>query len=114
MSKSVCILFLLCALSVKVDAQSLSQNYILGKQMLDAEGTRAITSIQRGNISTSVIQTNTYNRYNDQLETVRLQAGGSEKVIASYTYNDVGKLVNVGRSGSAGNICKEYNVRGWL
>ena len=72
------------------------------------------STIQRGNISTSVIQTNTYNRYNDQLETVRLQAGGSEKVIASYTYNDVGKLVNVGRSGSAGNICKEYNVRGWL
>ena len=45
MSKSIYVLFFLCALSAKADAQSLSQNYVLGKQMLDAEGTRAITSV---------------------------------------------------------------------
>ena len=250
MPKSIYILFFLCALGAKADAQSLSQNYVLGKQMLDTEGTRAITSvtyydglgypvetatnglggtgkyaytlleydlpgrtkrewlagaigsdcsfvpsselsssltayhkdqnpytvkesdvldreasilgpgehlcsayyhdirglvvksrqtklgdillsqdvtysftkkplvitstIQRGKVCKSVIQTNTYNRYNDQLATIGLQAGGSERVIASYAYDDVGKLVNIGRSGSAGNIRKEYNVRGWL
>ena len=72
------------------------------------------STIQRGKVCKSVIQTNTYNRYNDQLATIGLQAGGSERVIASYAYDDVGKLVNIGRSGSAGNIRKEYNVRGWL
>ena len=35
MPKSIYILFLLCALSAKADAQSLSQNYVLGKLMFD-------------------------------------------------------------------------------
>ena len=72
------------------------------------------TTVTRGDVTKNVVQTNTYNQYNDQMEGVALEMDGTKKTIASYTYDDLGRQTRVLRGGSAGTVSNEYNVRGWL
>lgn len=72
------------------------------------------TTIKQGSLIQNIVQTYSYNKNNDMLESIKLKVGSTEKIIATYTYNGIGKLISVSRSGSAGTIRKKYNIRGWL
>lgn len=62
--------------------------------------------------------TNQYNSKNDKLQSVRLNVteGGTAaaRTVAAYTYDGLGRISTVTRSGSAGTAEYGYNVRGWL
>ena len=72
------------------------------------------TQVTRGGMSKTITQTNTYNRYNDMIESITLNAGNGNKKIASYIYDDLGRLSSVARGGNAGTVSYGYNIRGWL
>lgn len=43
-----------------------------------------------------------------------MNAGKGDKEVAFYSYDDIGRLVSVKRSGNAGTVTNEYNIRNWL
>lgn len=55
-----------------------------------------------------------YNKYNNKIETMTLSAGNVTRMVASYSYDDIGRLVSLKRSGNAGIVNYAYNIRNWL
>ena len=55
-----------------------------------------------------------YNKYNNKIETMTLSAGNVTRKVASYRYDDIGRLVSLKRSGNAGIVNYAYNIRNWL
>ena len=43
-----------------------------------------------------------------------LSAGNVTRMVASYSYDDIGRLVSLKRSGNAGSVHYAYNIRNWL
>ena len=86
-----------------------STNYSFTKKPLTIE-----TQVKKGEIDKSITQKNRYNQYNDKIESITLNAGNGDKEVALYRYDDIGRLVSVKRSGNAGTIANEYNIRNWL
>ena len=43
-----------------------------------------------------------------------LSAGNVTRMVASYSYDDIGRLVSLNRSGNAGIVNYAYNIRNWL
>ena len=75
--------------------------------------TETCTLVKNG-ITTTVVKTFTYYDTNDQLETTSIAFnGGSSTMVASYDYNDIGRLETLHRGGNAGDVSYEYNLRGW-
>ncbi len=72
------------------------------------------TQVKKGGIDKTIIQKNCYNKYNDKIESTTLNAGNGDKEVASYLYDDLGRLISIKRSGNAGTIINEYNIRNWL
>ena len=72
------------------------------------------TQVKKGEIDKTITQKNRYNQYNDKIESIILNAGNDDKEVALYRYDDIGRLVSVKRSGNAGTIANEYNIRNWL
>ena len=54
------------------------------------------------------------NKYNNKIETMTLSAGNVTRMVASYSYDDIGRLVSLKRSGNAGIGNYAYNIRNWL
>ena len=74
----------------------------------------SITSaINKGGVITKVTQSNKYNEHNDKIETMTLQVGNVTRTVASYSYDDIGRIVSVVRSGNAGSVHYAYNIRNW-
>ena len=73
-----------------------------------------VTQIKKSGVDKTITQKNRYNKYNDKIETITLNAGNGDKAVASYQYDDLGRLVSTKRSGNAGTITYEYNIRNWL
>ena len=48
------------------------------------------------------------------METMNLSAGNVTRKVASYSYDDIGRLVSLKRSGNVGVINYAYNIRNWL
>ena len=55
-----------------------------------------------------------YNKYNNKIETMTLSAGNVTRMVASYSYDDIGRLVSLKRSGNVGMVNYAYNIRNWL
>ena len=55
-----------------------------------------------------------YNKYNNKIETMTLSAGNVTRMVASYSYDDIGRLVSLKRSGNAGIVNYAYNIGNWL
>ena len=55
-----------------------------------------------------------YNKYNNKIETMTLSAGNVTRMVASYSYDDIGRLVSLKRSGNVGVVNYAYNIRNWL
>ena len=62
----------------------------------------------------TVTQVNDYNEYNNKIKTMTLSAGNVTRMVASYSYDDIGRLISVKRSGNAGIVKYDYNIRNWL
>lgn len=62
----------------------------------------------------NVTQLYVYNPNNDKIETMTIQVGNVTRTVASYSYDDIGRLVSVNRSGNAGSVHYAYNIRNWL
>ena len=62
----------------------------------------------------TVTQVNDYNEYNNKIKTMTLSAGNVTRMVASYSYDDIGRLVSLKRSGNAGIVNYAYNIRNWL
>ena len=73
-----------------------------------------VTQIKKSGVDKTITQKNRYNKYNDKIENITLNAGNGDKAVASYQYDDLGRLVSTKRSGNAGTITYEYNIRNWL
>lgn len=43
-----------------------------------------------------------------------LSAGNVTRMVASYSYDDIGRLVSLKRSGNVGMVNYAYNIRNWL
>lgn len=43
-----------------------------------------------------------------------LKVGNVTRAVSSYSYDDIGRLVSVKRSGNAGIVKYDYNIRNWL
>ena len=69
---------------------------------------------KKSGVDKTITQKNRYNKYNDKIETITLNAGNGDKEVAFYSYDDIGRLVSVKRSGNAGTVTNEYNIRNWL
>lgn len=69
---------------------------------------------QKSGVDKTITQKNRYNKYNDKIENITLNAGNGDKAVASYQYDDLGRLVSTKRSGNAGTVTNEYNIRNWL
>lgn len=72
------------------------------------------TQVKKEGIEKTITQKNLYNQYNDKIESITLNAGKGDKEVAFYSYDDIGRLVSVKRSGNAGTVTNEYNIRNWL
>ena len=72
------------------------------------------TQVKKEGIEKTITQKNRYNKYNDKIESITLNAGKGDKEVAFYSYDDIGRLVSVKRSGNAGTVTNEYNIRNWL
>lgn len=72
------------------------------------------TQVKKEGIEKTITQKNQYNQYNDKIESITLNAGKGDKEVAFYSYDDIGRLVFVKRSGNAGTVTNEYNIRNWL
>lgn len=49
-----------------------------------------------------------------KIETMTLKVGNVIRAVSSYSYDDIGRLVSVKRSGNAGIVKYDYNIRNWL
>lgn len=49
-----------------------------------------------------------------KIETMTLKVGNVTRAVSSYSYDDIGRLVSVKRSGNAGIVKYDYNIRNWL
>lgn len=49
-----------------------------------------------------------------KIETMTLSAGNVTRMVASYSYDDIGRQVSLKRSGNAGIVNYAYNIRNWL
>ncbi len=69
-----------------------------------------------GDVEGSAEYTYAYNLYNDKLQSIDLRMNGENSVhrIAENTYDDLGRLLKVRRSGSAGDVDYAYNIRNWV
>ena len=85
------------------DDALLSQNmtYSFTKQPLEI-----ISEIFKNSISTTVTQTNSYNKHNDKIETMTLKVGNVTWTVSSYSYNDISRLLSIKRSG---NVLRGYD-----
>ena len=85
------------------DDALLSQNmtYSFTKQPLEI-----ISEIFKNGISTTVTQTNSYNKQNDKIETMTLKVGNVTRTVSSYSYNDISRLLSIKRSG---NVLRGYD-----
>ena len=85
------------------DDALLSQNmtYSFTKQPLEI-----ISEIFKNGISTTVTQTNSYNKHNDKIETMTLKVGNVTRTVSSYSYNDISRLLSIKRSG---NVLRGYD-----
>lgn len=54
-----------------------------------------------------------YNKYNNKIETMTLSAGNVTRMVASYSYDDIGRLVSLKRSGNVGMVNYAYNIRNY-
>ena len=54
----------------------------------------------------NVTQHKKYNKYNNKIETMTLSAGNVTRMVASYSYDDIGRLVSIKRSG---NVLRGYD-----
>lgn len=81
----------------------LSQNmtYSFTKQPLEI-----ISEIFKNGISTTVTQTNSYNKHNNKIETMTLKVGNVTRTVSSYSYNDISRLLSIKRSG---NVLRGYD-----
>ena len=73
-----------------------------------------VSTINKDGVITKVTQSNKYNEHNNKIETMTLQVGNVTRTVASYCYDDIGRLVSVDRSGNAGSVHYAYNIRNWL
>lgn len=55
-----------------------------------------ISEIFKNGISTTVTQTNSYNKHNDKIETMTLKVGNVTRTVSSYSYNDISRLLVLG------------------
>lgn len=62
----------------------------------------------------TVTQVNDYNEYNNKIKTMTLSAGNVTRMVVSYSYDDIGRLVSLKRSGNVGMVNYAYNIRNWL
>lgn len=69
---------------------------------------------QENGVSMTVTQVNDYNEYNNKIKTMTLSAGNVTRMVASYSYDDIGRLVSLKRSGNVGMVNYAYNIRNWL
>ena len=69
-----------------------------------------------GDVEGSAEYTYAYNQYNDKLQSIDLRMNGENSAhrIAENTYDDLGRLLKVRRSGSAGDVDYAYNIRNWV
>ena len=65
-----------------------------------------ISEIFKNGISTTVTQTNSYNKHNDKIETMTLKVGNVTRTVSSYSYNDISRLLSIKRSG---NVLRGYD-----
>jgi len=70
--------------------------------------------LTKGDMTKNVTQLYVYNPNNDKIETMTIQVGNVTRTVASYSYDDIGRLVSVNRSGNAGSVRYDYNIRNWL
>ncbi len=71
----------------------LSQNmtYSFTKQPLEI-----ISELTKNGMSATVMQTNSYNKHNDKIETMTLKVGNVTRTVSSYSYNDISRLLVLG------------------
>lgn len=81
----------------------LSQNmtYSFTKQPLEI-----ISELTKNGMSATVMQTNSYNKHNDKIETMTLKVGNVTRPVSSYSYNDISRLLSIKRSG---NVLRGYD-----
>ena len=81
----------------------LSQNmtYSFTKQPLEI-----ISELTKKGMSATVMQTNSYNKHNDKIETMTLKVGDVTRTVSSYSYNDISRLLSIKRSG---NVLRGYD-----
>ena len=81
----------------------LSQNmtYSFTKQPLEI-----ISELTKKGMSATVMQTNSYNKHNDKIETMTLKVGDVTRTVSSYSYNDISRLLSIERSG---NVLRGYD-----
>lgn len=98
--------------------RTLPDNRLLTEQSTLSFTGQPLTVIQhltKGNNTSTVTLTNTYNAYNDRVVSTSLTYGtGSATTVATYTYDDLGRMTSNQHGGSAGTLSYNYNVRGWL
>ena len=85
------------------DDALLSQNmtYSFTKQPLEI-----ISELTKNGMSATVMQTNSYNKHNDKIETMTLKVGNVTRTVSSYSYNDISRLLSIKRSG---NVLRGYD-----
>ena len=85
------------------DDALLSQNmtYSFTKQPLEI-----ISELTKKGMSATVMQTNSYNKHNDKIETMTLKVGDVTRTVSSYSYNDISRLLSIKRSG---NVLRGYD-----
>ena len=54
----------------------------------------------------TVTQVNDYNEYNNKIKTMTLSAGNVTRMVASYSYDDISRLLSIKRSG---NVLRGYD-----
>ena len=69
-----------------------------------------------GGIEAAAEYTYAYNQYNDKLQSIdlRMKDEVTARRIVENTYDDLGRLLKVKRSGSAGDVDYAYNIRNWV
>lgn len=77
--------------------------------------TNITTTLIDGNSQVTLTENNTYSQNGDFLINTTLKwDNGTEKSIAQYSYDKLGRIITYTRGGSAGIINYGYNLRGWL
>ena len=72
-------------------------------------------SLLKGGTTTTIHKKYSYYDANDNLQSIAIAYNGGDTVcIAEYQYNQLGQLERLKRGGNAGDVCYNYNVRGWI